>query len=265
MSLDTLMYNPVTSPFGNYMNSVSSLLDAGYENDIFAGCGPMGMNGSLFGMNYGNYGSFDSLGGYNNYGYNSVPFTGAAVPGGNMYDFYSQQRSDQAKFVAPDNGVKFKIMDLQREIGANNYDKTSVAYKQLVASVQAKYPNLSAEEAKNMARTEYMQNTGTDIAADMEANGNSAFGQGFVRGIPILGLFADKKTTAENIAEVTGQPVDRGAQGAKTVGGVVGGVAGGAAIAAATTWWTGPLYPLCVIAGGAIGGLAGIIQNKRVH
>lgn len=154
---------------------------------------------------------------------------------------------------APFEAIKNSAMLLNNKIVNNEQSQIHEVYMYYLDKVKALYPNASELEVRARASTLYEQVTGTPLVADIQGNSRGSFAQGFLSTLT-FGL-VDKRTGAENIAEMTGTPVGRQDKVAKTAGRF----AGGAAIGATAGLILGPIG---AIAGGIIGGLIGCFTGK---
>ena len=154
---------------------------------------------------------------------------------------------------APFEAIKNSAVLLNNKIASNEQSQIHEVYMYYLDRVKALYPNASEMELRARASTLYEQITGTPLIKDIQGNSRGSFAQGFLSTLT-FGL-VDKRTGAENIAEMTGTPVGR----QDKIGKTVGRVAGGATVGAAAGLIFGPVGALV---GGIIGGVIGGVTGK---
>lgn len=198
----------------------------------------MGMGGSIFGtmpqMGVPFMGAMPMYGGYN-----------SAVTQ-NYFDqmkqyqqFYNQYNIDQQKMQRNAdlklNGsmesIQTSARDLKDKIDHNEQDQIKEAYDAYVKAVKNAYGQGTEEEITSRALTLYQQMNGKTLIQDLRDNGHGSFSQGFIQAMT-LGFWG-QKSSEDNIAEVTNQPVptmEKVKQNIGRVGGAValGGLAYGA-------------------------------------
>lgn len=206
--------------------------------------------------------------------------------GGNYQDYYrnyeqyqdfmidSQVRQQQKmrnadlQLNSPQEGIQKQAAILHEKILQGEQQQIKYAYNSFKESVRAMYgDNATEEQIANRASTVYGQITGRTLVDDIRANGHDSFTHGVLQSAT-FGLY-DRKTSEENIADLTGQPVGNKERVKKIAGNVVGGAAvgGAAALGLSTIWkFKGPffktLFKFPVLA--AIGGLvAGALTLAR--
>ena len=116
------------------------------------------------------------------------------------------------------------------------------------------------------ACAEYQKITGTDLLESIKANSKGPFWNSFIR-TATCGLFGQRQSSDETLAEITGQTVSESSRKYKkagsTLGGAVGGAAVGWAVGATTALATGATFgsAICPGIGTAIGAGIGLLAG----
>ena len=145
-----------------------------------------------------------------------------------------QYRLNQAQVSAQYNNMNFAAQALQTKILE---DEQAQIYPALMAFVEAYKtacdPDGTMDEKTLLASAcaEYQKITGNNLLADIKANSSGSFMNGFIRSAT-FGLFGQKQSADETIAQITGQEVSESSQNWKRVGKVSGKTASCAAIGA---------------------------------
>ena len=209
--------------------------------------GMMGMNGGLMGfnpafcgMNYDSY--FKQMQDYQN-------FTARY-----QLQTAQNQRNNDIAINAPMESIQGTASVLNEKIVSNEQDYIQGAWNSYVEAVKNAYPDADEKTIIARAKNHYQQIYGTSITDDIRKFGNGSFKQGLYQALS-FGL-ANRKTTEENIAELTGQPVPRSENTKRQVGRAVGGAVYGAA--------AGLIFgPVGAIVGGLVGAVGSVLLGLR--
>lgn len=224
------------------------------DTPLFGGYGfsPMG-----FGMPYGPYGYdmnqyIDQMGKYSK-GMTrlGIETNGVAIDG--QKDLMKQSLKAQLQGAGLTNAYNFQynapIAKLNKDIGGtytaavgNNQEAIVPAIDRAADEIYRQAKQLgdpvTKEQARAMAIDRYQSTTGQSLPEAVAQNGRTDFGFGFWDTYT-LGLFGNKKSPSETVAELTGVPESPEQKTWKTVGHVAGGTAllgtGYAAYLAATS------------------------------
>lgn len=113
-----------------------------------------------------------------------------------------------------EDNVSRQIGILHDQIAENEQDKVSVSVANLNDAVRKQFEeggyNLSDEQIRTCAEKLYSEATGARLVDDIKGNGDNSFVHGLKQGAFGLGwLLENKKSAAENAAEVTGEHVSK--------------------------------------------------------
>lgn len=113
-----------------------------------------------------------------------------------------------------EDNVSRQIGILHDQIAGNEQDKVGISVANLKDSVrkefeEAGYTNVSDEQIRTCAEKLYFEATGARLVDDIKGKGDSSFVHGLKQGAFGFGwLLENKKSAAENAAEITGEPVN---------------------------------------------------------
>lgn len=226
--------NYFCNPYSNYAN-YSGLYNMYDSYD---------MGGNLYGMGMPSFTGMNLQPYYNNM-MSNLNFTSNYQLG-----MMENQRNFEITANGPQERIRNAVATLNDKIVGNEQEQIMGAYVNLKEAIRAMYPNASEADIAARANTFYTQCQNVSITNDIRAHGTNSFWQGFKQVIG-LGIFAEKKTAEENIAEITGQPVARTSKTAKIAGHATAGAVVGAGIGALVG---GPI-------GSAIGAVIGAIAG----
>jgi len=141
---------------------------------------------------------------------------------------FKNQNNAQFQMQAQNGSIERQVRILAQQIKANNQDNVKTEYNKLLKAVEVAYGSQiqgSSEEEKLLTLKQYAdqiysQYTGSYIADDIQANGRSAFGDGFMK-IFSFG-FGNKTSAAENIEMVTGVKRTGSAKAGSVFGKIIG-------------------------------------------
>jgi len=216
-------YDPLVSSYSGFDD-----LDLSYSTYPM-----MGMGGSIFdgytspmmpfapGMGGNNQSYFDNMKQYQKF-YNDYNI-----------DQQKMQRNAELKVNASMEGIKGSAAILFDKIQQNEQDQISKAFKAYVDSVRNAYGDASPQEIKSRALALYSEmRGGKTLIQDLRENGHSSFIQGLLQSATFsLGY---RKSTEDNISEITGQSVGTTDKYTQNAGRVVGAIGVGAAAAGIT-------------------------------
>ena len=175
----------------------------------------------------------------------------------NMMDFNLHQqeryRYNSAEVTAPMNKLTIAAQSLQAKVVGNEQDQIQGALAAFVQSYKQAYDpegKMDDETALANAVAEYQKITGESLIASIKNNGNSSFMSGFIKAAT-FGLFGNRTTADENIAQIEKQPVSENSRKWNVAGKVTG--------RAATGLIAGAVIGFCIggPAGSAIGAKIG--------
>lgn len=244
-STSTSMYMPL---YGNTYNY--GLTD--YDNiDLDYSMYPMmGMNGSIFSaapyMSPGVAGAdqtsyFDNMKQYQKF-YNDM-----------NVEQQKMQRNADLQITGAMESIEETAANLRDKIAHNEQDQIKEAYQKYIDSVKRAYGEGNEEDINSRAMALYRRLTGKTIVQDLRDNGHNSFLQGVFQSLT-FGLFS-KKSSEDNIAEITGQRVNEGEKISQNVGRI----AGAGAVGTATYAILNTLAKNSQIIGSKIGSKAPII------
>ena len=228
---------------------------------------------------YGNYAAYADLNSIYNYdicgGYMGSMATPVPLCGGyNQQEYYDYMRNNltftsdyqldmvnnQRNYDMHLNGKGERISNavalLNEKVVGSEQEQIIAAYSNLKEAVRSMYPNASEEDIEARAKTYYTQLTGKSLTGDIRQYGSNSLWQGFKQGLG-LGIFADRKTAEENIAEITNSKVSRSQKAQKVIGKGLGAAATGAAIGACCTGGN----PIGAAIGAGIGLIYGLVTG----
>lgn len=162
------------------------------------------------------------------------------------------------------NGPKYTVTEaadvLRDKVLQNEQDQIQealLAYKQALKDMYYPAKDVDDRELTALAKSQYRQRFGTRLEDDIRNNASTSFWNGFIR-TGTFGLFGDKISAEENIAQITGQPASSKAKTWKKTGNALGGLAAGAATGALV----GSIIPVLGTGIGAVvGGVIGLVSG----
>lgn len=174
-----------------------------------------------------------------------------------------QYRLNQAQVNAQYNNMNFAAQALQAKIVEDEQAQIFPALMDFVAAYKtACDPNGTMDQKTLLASAcaEYQKITGTNLLAEIKANSSGSFMNGFIRSAT-FGLFGQRQSADETIAQITGQEVSESSRNWKRAGKVTGKTATCAGIGAAI----GSIVPgvgtgVCAGIGAAIGFVWGLFD-----
>ena len=180
-----------------------------------------------------------------------------------MYENTIRQRQSWNRMDAEINGPLYGISEaadvLRDKVLQNEQDQIQealFAYKQAIKDAYYQGQDIDDRTLTALAKDQYRKRFGTRLEDDIRNNANSNFGNGFVR-TATFGIFGDKISAEENIAQINNQPVSSKSKTMKVLGKCTG---------ALTTTAAGALIGVCcggpvgAAIGAAVGLVAGIIS-----
>lgn len=174
-----------------------------------------------------------------------------------------QYRLNQAQVNAQYNNMNFAAQALQAKIVEDEQAQIFPALMDFVAAYKTACDPDGTMDQKTLlasACAEYQKITGTNLIAEIKNNSKGSFMTGFVRSAT-FGLFGQKQTADETIAQITGQEVSQSSKDYKSAGTILGKVADGAAIGAGIGVWAEGVGAIPgAIVGGLVGGVVGIFE-----
>lgn len=252
MSVQALsgMYNYGYNPYNNYAAyaDLNSLYNYQLPSSNYYGMG-MGMGMPAF-----------TGGNYQQQFYDNMK-SNLNFQAGYQVDMLNYQRNYEFTANAPNERISSAVAILNEKIVSSEQEQIIGAYNNLKEAIRSMYPNASEADIKARANTCYTQLCGTSIVDDIRKNGSSSFTQG-MKQVLGLGIFADRKTAEENIAEITGQPVSRSQNAQKIAGGAIGGALPCMAIGAAICSVVPGIGTVVgALVGAGVGAVAGTISK----
>ncbi len=204
------------NPFASY--SAYADLNSMYGGDIMAG----GFYGGTPFIPFG--------GGYNMEQYYDQMRNNLAFTSDYQLDMVDYQRNYDMHLNAKNERIYNAVALLNEKVVGSEQEQIIAAHNKLKEAVRAMYPEASEEDITARANTYYARLTGKPLTADIREYGSNSFWQGFKQGAG-LGIFADRKTAEENIAQITGTEVSRSQKAQKAIGKAIGASAAGALVA----------------------------------
>lgn len=230
--MNGLPLNGCYSPFGNYASTVGAL-DTMFDatGSSYLGFGPMSMCGSIMPMQFGagnccGYGPGSEL--------MNMSLEGYTAKMNQLEDMQIERqvnrehRLEAAEFrsKAPNDVIANKIGVLHDLAVENNQDQVAEKFAELEQAVRGTIKDVyhlepDAQQVKAYAQKLYAKNIGRNVIDDLRDYGDSPFWSGAKKAAGGIGwLFMDKKTSDENIADISGKRIPRSDK-AKEVAGMV--------------------------------------------
>ena len=135
-----------------------------------------------------------------------------------------QYRLNQAQVNAQYNNMNFAAQALQAKILEDEQAQIYPALMDFVAAYKTACDPDGTMDQKTLlasACAEYQKITGNNLLADIKANSSGAFMNGFIRSAT-FGLFGQRQSADETIAQITGQEVSESSKNWKKTGKVAG-------------------------------------------
>lgn len=181
---------------------------------------------------YGAYGYGLGYGGYYGGVYNTANAEQVKDRITNNYDIYATQQGLRSKQGVETLNNSQQCNLIAADLKAGEVDQASEKFKETFDAMKnlPQYANYSDSEICALIRDQYATTTGSDMVSDINKNSSGAFFQGFKRGVPLLGLLANKNSSADLISQVTNNDKSKGEKSAKVIGTTLGAATGAAAI-----------------------------------
>lgn len=146
----------------------------------------------------------------------------------NNYNIKQQEmyRTSQAKISAPQNAIDEAASNLRSKIMDNEQDQVMEAWDAFVSAVSKAHPDLSGEELKATALTEYYKVAkGRTIIQDLKDYSQGSFVDGMLRTFT-LGLY-NSNSAEDNISNITGLRKGKKEKAKEAMGALTGAAAWG--------------------------------------
>lgn len=136
---------------------------------------------------------------------------------------YNQRyREADLQMNSATEGIKEAAKILRKKVYQDEQDQIIPALNSYIATVKTAYPNAADEEVKTRALSLYSQMFGVDLTDEIRSNGKDSFTQSFINTMS-FGLFGNKKTAEDTIAEIDDQPIGKKEKTKKIAGRIAGG------------------------------------------
>lgn len=244
MAGEALSFNPtgmnyqngLTRAYSNYVGLTDSI--SSFDSDLGSSC--LGLNGSIMGGGFGNYGCM----GYYGPGPEVRTQEDYLRWQEKMENFQIEKQIRQKekveyaefKTTSSKDAITREIGNLQRQIAENEQDKVVATYGKITEAIRQKFKesghrNVDEGQVKAYAEKLYYEATGTKISEDIKAHGDSSFVKGLKDGafFGLGSLLNDKTSSAENIAALSDESVSKSDEVGLWTGRIV---AGGASLVA---------------------------------
>ena len=170
-------------------------------------------------------------GGYNSQQYYDYMRDNLHFTSNYQLDYVDHRRNYDMHLNGKGERITNAVALLNEKVVGSEQEQIMAAYNNLKEAVRSMYPDASEEDISARAKTYYTQLTGKSLTGDVREYGSNSLWQGFKQGLG-LGIFADRKTAEENIAEITGSKVSRSQKAQKAIGKGIGSATTGAAAGA---------------------------------